>query len=220
MAALAVLLAGGSSLRMGRDKSALEIRGETLVERHLRQLRGIGVTEALIVCNAANREAFGRRTGARTVLQIGEGMSSAVRTGLQAIGPATGVWIVCVNDIILDSDYAKIAAADGEGITIPTRMLDRVFHGGHLLLEQDRVRAIIEKPPGGCPIGAHANIMVHRVSGRRALPTLAAATGYEDALNELMAKGLPARAVAVDFWIAVKTPEDFERVNRSLGAAR
>jgi len=211
--AVAVLLAGGRSRRMGRDKPSLEIHGETLVERHLRQLSGAGAADALIVCSELNREAIRRRTGARTILQSGGGMSAAVRTGLQAIGPAGDVWIVCVNDIILDSDYRKVWAASASGVTIPTRVLDRVFSGGHLLLEGDRVRAIVEKPPGGCPPGAHANIMVHSIRSRTAIEELAAAADYEAALNRLIAAGLTARAVTVDFWMALKTAEDFERVN-------
>jgi CTP:molybdopterin cytidylyltransferase MocA len=221
MAPVAVLLAGGGSTRMGRDKAGLEIDGETLVERHLRQLRGAGVTDPVVVCNAANHEVIRRRTGARTLLQIGDGMSAAVRTGLQAAGPTGTVWLVCINDIIGDADYAKIAdAAAGDGIVIPTKVLDRVFHGGHLLLDGDQVRAIVEKPPGGCRPGAHANIMVHRVSGGRAIEALAAATDYEGAVNELIDAGVAVRAAPVDFWIAVKTPEDFKRLGELRSPGR
>ena len=38
----AILLAGGASRRMGREKPLLEADGETLISRHLRQLRQIG----------------------------------------------------------------------------------------------------------------------------------------------------------------------------------
>ena len=84
---IAILLAGGRSVRLGIDKPTLELNGEMLVERHLRQLRTGGVKKAVIVCHPGNEELIRARTGAQTVLQVGDSMSSAVLT---ASATATG----------------------------------------------------------------------------------------------------------------------------------
>jgi len=44
----AVILAGGKSSRMGRDKAFLEINGETLLARALKLVRGFGVEDIVI----------------------------------------------------------------------------------------------------------------------------------------------------------------------------
>jgi molybdopterin-guanine dinucleotide biosynthesis protein A len=43
-----VVLAGGKSSRMGRDKAALPVAGETLLGRQLRRLAGAGCQESLV----------------------------------------------------------------------------------------------------------------------------------------------------------------------------
>jgi molybdopterin-guanine dinucleotide biosynthesis protein A len=100
---IAILLAGGRSERVGIDKPTLHLNGEMLVERHLRQLRGAGVTEAVIVCHLGNEALIRARTGAQTVLQRGGSMSSAVLTGMQQT-EAHSICAVCVNDIVSDED--------------------------------------------------------------------------------------------------------------------
>jgi NDP-sugar pyrophosphorylase family protein len=220
----AILLAGGRSLRMGCDKTALELNGETLVERHLRQLREIGIANAIVVCHKDNEMAIQGRTGGTTVRQTGHNMSSAVLSGLQAVPTAGAVWAVCVNDVVGDADYRRLAEfpTGAESIVVPTRVLERVFGGGYLELSNNRthVRAIIEKPVGGCPPGTMANIMIHRITGRELLSRLsdelAAGQEYEPVVNSLIRSGIPVSAVPLDFWIAIKTPEDFERARELL----
>ncbi len=228
MKSMAILLAGGASRRMRRDKPLLELNGETLVARHWRQLRQVGIREAIVICNRGNREgltqALASHTGPQFVLQEGGDMTRAVRIGLRAAAATETLYVVCVNDLILDSDYAKIEACGGQGadIAIPARILDRTFIGGYLELvpRNRRVRVIVEKPAGGCPPGSAANIMVHRIAGRAWIERLAAhldsGDPYEAALNRLISAGAAAMAVWVDFWIAIKTPADFERARRRL----
>lgn len=227
MKTAAILLAAGQSVRMGRDKALLTLRGETLVERHLRQLRHIGIAGAVVVTNRQNDHEIHHRTGADTILQAGQTMSEAVLTGLNALPHADAVWAVCVNDIVSDQDYVRLSqsAAAPPSITVPTRRLERTFHGGYLYLADDErhVRAIIEKPAGGCPPGAAANIMIHRILGRLLLDrlriALAAGVEYEAAINRLIVSGIPVTAVPLEFWIAIKTPDDFERARTLLESA-
>ncbi len=80
--ASAAVLAGGSSARMGRDKSFLEIRGVPLVERLITQLRG-RFREVLI--NADDREQF-RSLGVPVVSdwQPGQGPLMGIAAALEA----------------------------------------------------------------------------------------------------------------------------------------
>jgi NDP-sugar pyrophosphorylase family protein len=214
----AILLAGGRSVRTGTDKTLLELHGETLVERHVRQLRLAGVAEAVAVCSARNEAAIRARTGVRTVLQRGDSMSAAVLTGIEEAADEAVV-AVCVNDIITDQDYRRILAtesADGT-ILIPTIALEREFSGGYLELDAatSAVRGIVEKPEGGCPAGDPANIMIHQIRGRKLLDRLAAllrgGTEYETAVNRLIQEGVRVTAFRVRSWVAVKTREDIAR---------
>jgi len=208
---------------MGVDKPTLKINGEMLVERHMRQLRMVGVSDVIAVCNAVNQSEI----PGRTVLQRGASMSGAVLTGMEE-AKAEAVALVCVNDVVEDADYRRIFATKNveNGIFIPTFRLDRTFFGGCLELDPESraVRRINEKPEGGCRPGAAANVMIHRIRGRDVLERLQAllrnGIEYEAAVNELIEDGVPATAIAIDSWVAIKTPEDFERLNRSRGAAR
>ena len=215
---IAILLAGGRSERLGSDKPTLEINGEMLVERHLRQLRTGGVKNTVIVCHPGNEERIRARTGAQTVLQRGDSMSSAVLTGLNQTD-SNSICAVCVNDIVSDEDYRQLLALNGPDgtILIPTVPLERSFSGGFLELgpANRAVRRIVEKPHSGCPAGAAANIMIHQIFGPELLARLKSllsnGTEYETAINSLIEKSTSVIAVPIRWWIAIKTPDDIAR---------
>lgn len=215
---IAILLAGGRSKRLGIDKPTLEINGEMLVERHLRQLRAGGVNEAVIVCHPGNEALINARTGAKTVLQVGDSMSSAILTGMNQTD-SNSICAVCVNDIVSDEDYRQLLTLNrpDETILIPTAPLEQNFSGGFLELGPDNraVRRIVEKPHGGCPAGAAANIMIHQIFGVKLLARLKSllsnGTEYETAINNLIEKGTSIIAVPIRCWIAIKTPDDIAR---------
>ena len=211
----AILLAAGRSIRMGRDKPLIEIDCETLVQRHIRQSRAAGAASALIICNPDNEPAIRERSSAPTLQQKGAGMSGAVLTGLEATaGP---IWLICVNDLVADKDYRTIAQAQG-GIVIPTRPLERVFEGGYLELEASLVKRIVEKPPGGCPPGSPANIMIHRWTAcqPRLAQLLKAGIDYESAVNTIIAEGARAVAVPIAHWTALKMPADLASIKPAM----
>ena len=56
----AILLAGGKSSRMGRDKAALPFQGLTLLGWQLQKLRGLGIED--IMLSGSGREREGVRT--------------------------------------------------------------------------------------------------------------------------------------------------------------
>lgn len=220
---IAILLAGGRSVRVGTDKPTLQLNGEMLVERHLRQLRAAGVKDAVIVCHPGNEALIRTRTCAQTVLQRGDSMSSAVLTGMNQT-KANSICTVCVNDIISDQDYQKLLAVNGRDgtILIPTVPLERSFSGGYLEFDCDTgaVHRIVEKPRGGCPAKAAANIMIHQIFGRRLLARLKSLLSngieYETAVNKLIESGTTVTAVPIRWWVAIKTADDIARCQAGL----
>jgi dTDP-glucose pyrophosphorylase len=186
-------------------------------------LRSAGVKDAVIVCHPGNEALIRTRTGVQTVLQCGDSMSSAVLTGMNQT-EANSICTVCVNDIVSDQDYRKLFAVNGRDgtILIPTVPLERSFPGGYLELDPETkaVRRIVEKPQGGCPAGAAANVMVHQIFGRRLLmrlrSLLSSGIEYETAVNELIEAGTTVIAVPIRWWVAIKTPQDIARCQTAL----
>ena len=82
------------------------------------------------------------------------------------------------------------------------------------------MRRIVEKPQGGCPAGAAANIMIHQIFGRRLLTRLrsllSSGIEYETAVNELIESGTTVIAVPIRWWVAIKTPHDIARCQAAL----
>lgn len=224
---LGILLAGGRSERFGREKPLLELDGETLVARHARQLRATGVDDLLVIVRPENRRAITKalRGAARLLEQVGEGMSAAVATGLDAVRAQDVAWVVCVNDIILDTAYRAIdeRAHEISGLVIPSVILKDVFVGGQLIIGEgtDRILGIREKPRGGCQPGSAVNVMVHRFSSaplvREVRKQLAAGTEYEDGLTLAIADGHAVVVQWLNEWIAVKTPRDYEIARERIG---
>ena len=150
-------------------------------------------------------------------------MSSALLTGMQQ-PDAHSVCAVCVNDILSDEDYRQLFGRShlDEAILIPTIPLKRSFPGGYLELDADTqtVRRIIEKPHGGCPAGAAANIMIHQIFGRCLLTSLKSLLSdgidYETAVNKLIESGTTVTAVPISWWVAIKTPGDIARCQAAL----
>jgi molybdenum cofactor guanylyltransferase len=86
----AVVLAGGKSSRMGRDKALLEIGGQTLLERQIGLAREMGA-EKIFISGRAGRDysAFGCR---------------ALRDKFAGAGPLAGIeraLVACVSPLVL-----------------------------------------------------------------------------------------------------------------------
>lgn len=97
-----VVLAGGQSRRMGRDKATLPVAGQTLTERIIERLRPV-VDEVIVAAGAANLELG----GARTVRDQfgGAGPLSGIHAGLRA-AMFEYVWVVAC-------DYPDVDPAIG-----------------------------------------------------------------------------------------------------------
>ncbi|MFG1861075.1 NTP transferase domain-containing protein [Microbispora bryophytorum] len=226
---IAILLAGGSGTRLGRDKATVRLGGETLLQRHMRQAARAGVHRFLVIANPGNLQqikADVAATGYRDVkvcLQEGLTADGAALTGLRRVRTAGSVFVSGITDMVPDDTYERLAACPSP-IAVTTAVLQSTFIGGMLTLGPDfRVTRIVERPAGGCPPGAWANIWVHRINGTRLVRELTATLAdlgyYEVSMSVLFARGHQGMAVPVEQWVPIKTPETIHQAGARFGLA-
>ena len=91
----AVVLAGGRSRRMGRDKATLPLSGERLVDRAVRIARG-AFDEVVVVRGHPERPAIPGLDVPQVADEIpGQGALGGIHAGLVAIGAPAAVVIAC-----------------------------------------------------------------------------------------------------------------------------
>ncbi len=124
-----IVLAAGASTRMGRPKMLLPVRGTTLLASAVTPLLEAGL-ERVVVVLGHGAEAVRRRAGvpedARVVFCVNEdwssGLSSSLRSGLEACAAADAVVIVLGDQPTLRSDVVRSlvqAAATGAPLVVP-----------------------------------------------------------------------------------------------------
>ena len=89
----AIVLAGGQSRRMGRDKAFLDFDGAPLIQRVLECVQSV-CAETIIIANDANAYA---RFGARVVSDVfpGKGSLGGIYSGLQAAKEQSALALAC-----------------------------------------------------------------------------------------------------------------------------
>ena len=152
----AIILAAGSSERMGRPKALIEWRGETFLARIARVLREGGVTSIAVVVGGAHRpevEAAARALDPSvTILENHapeEGPVESVRIGLASFPDAP--FLLCQPvDIpgIEADDVAAILEAEAEAdLVVPSVE----FRRGHPLRIGTRARSLLLGDPARYP---------------------------------------------------------------------
>ena len=141
----AVVLAAGSSSRMGRPKQTLQFKGESLLRRAVQAAIGAGCDPVIVVTGAhadlSRRELEG--LDVREVLNTSweTGMASSVRAGVEAIADADAVvLLLCdqphvTSEVISDLIAAYrstgkpiIASTYGETFGVPALFSHTLFH--------------------------------------------------------------------------------------------
>jgi molybdopterin-guanine dinucleotide biosynthesis protein A len=229
----AVLLAGGRSHRMGRDKPTLVLNGEPLVGRHVRQAALAGIDDLVVVANDDNEGAITaalaetpRHVRISVVRQELPNAEGAIVAGLEHVCDAHDVVISCTNDIVDDDTYGRLLRLPESpscSLALVAARVSWPFVGGRLVEgdEPGSIQRIDERPPGGCPPGSAINVMIHRLAGqelwRAVLNGLRRGEAYETCLNSQIAAGTSATALAVTRWVGIKTTEDLERARAIFG---
>jgi molybdenum cofactor cytidylyltransferase len=101
----AVILAAGSSTRMGQAKQLLPLGGTTVLARTIDNVRSAGLVEIVLVLGAS-AEAIRRQLptslleGLKVVVNQAyrQGMASSLREGLSALDPQTGGALIILGD--------------------------------------------------------------------------------------------------------------------------
>jgi len=99
----AVVLAAGSSTRMGRNKLLLDLGGETLVRRAVRAAVGAGVDQVVVVLGheepRVRAELYGLPCSPVVNPDHAEGAGTSVRTGVRQVAAGTGAIVVVLADM-------------------------------------------------------------------------------------------------------------------------
>ncbi len=138
----AIVLAAGSSRRMGSPKQLLGLKGKTLLEHTLANVREAEVEEVVLVLGASADEIRSRVASddLKIVVNAGheQGMGTSLRTGLAALGHEIEAALVVLADqpFVRPSTMRAIVESrqrTGAQITIP---LYNGFRGNPVLLDR------------------------------------------------------------------------------------
>ncbi|MBD3280682.1 NTP transferase domain-containing protein [Candidatus Dojkabacteria bacterium] len=216
-----ILLAGGSSSRFAplTEKNLFKFNGKTLVKRQIDLLSRKGAKKIVIITNENNfedikSEAHSVDPDVKVVVQVGEGQSGAVTTGLKEGGIEEDVLIMNVNDIFDEDLFDALQEKRGQNNNFLVGVYtESYFPGGYLVLEDNNVVEVVEKPGEGNEPSDYVRIVFdYFASGKGLLSTLENVNSenddvYEVALSEMMKNG--DRFEMIDYkgsWETIKYP--------------
>ncbi len=162
----AIVLAAGSSRRLGRSKLLLDLGGEPVVRRVVAAAAQAEADEILVVVSPEGLPEIQPALGALPVRWVvneahAEGMGTSIAKGAAAVGPGCRAAIVLQGDqpLVTDTMLRELVAAWGEGsrafagssyqgvVTTPV-VFDRGLFGELRALGGDRgARAVLERHP-------------------------------------------------------------------------
>lgn len=167
----AVVLAGGIGKRfwpIATDKSLLPFFGKPLIEHTLQTIVRLGIEEIVVIANQRNRKEIAgiNLLGARVRIVVQEkplGMADGLLSASQEI---SGKSILVINgaDVVDESLYHDVLALAQRGIDriiIPGLEQEEYFPGGYLLVKDEKVAGIVEKPKEGKAPSNLVNLVVH-----------------------------------------------------------
>ena len=149
-----VLLAAGSSRRMGSNKLLLPFEGETLLRRSARRAAEAGLSPLVVVLGHEADRAAAALAGLPCVLVLNpehaRGMNGSIRTGVGAVPEGTAAAVVLLADMpfvtsemigsVVDryrASEARVVAATYGGVPAPPMLYDRSLFPEFADLEGD-----------------------------------------------------------------------------------
>lgn len=222
-----LVLAGGVSNRFWplRDKLFMEFGSQSLLERHLLQLRALGCGHFVVVARPDNADAVRALApilNAKLEVAIqpeAKGMADAVMCARDAIEAMKldSLYVTQAHDVVSQVLHsAMLGALDSDKADgyVAAQRTSSYFPGGYLTLEGNRVASIIEKPGAGNEPSDLVSIVAHGFpSWRKLVAAIEAVDGqteaddqYERALTHLMATSEYRAVVYEGRWQALKYP--------------
>jgi UDP-N-acetylglucosamine diphosphorylase / glucose-1-phosphate thymidylyltransferase / UDP-N-acetylgalactosamine diphosphorylase / glucosamine-1-phosphate N-acetyltransferase / galactosamine-1-phosphate N-acetyltransferase len=225
-----VVLAGGASSRMWplREKSLIRFGSQTLLERQLDSLAGVGFEQAVIVTNPGNHDAVAELTAAVAGMTVQlatqaepKGMGDALlqtRAAVEALN-ANAVYVTQVHDVVelaLHHNILSAYAADPTQSYIAGYKVASYFPGGYLVVDAGgRITDVHEKPGAGNEPSDLVNLVAHLHQDAPALYNAIEAEyasdthtddHYERAMAGLMQQSVYQAVVHNGHWSALKYP--------------
>jgi len=158
-----IILAGGESSRFDPlvDKNLYSFLGKRSFDIHLEQLKSLNPEKTVIVTNSEIDIDY---PNVSVVQQKGTGMSGAVLTALESLNPDDELLILNANDYYEDSlidDFIKmrVELLDKNEVALTGFVTDRYFPGGYLVVKDNFITDIIEKPGAGNEPSNYVNIV-------------------------------------------------------------
>jgi molybdopterin-guanine dinucleotide biosynthesis protein A len=128
-----VVLAGGCSARLGRNKALIEIAGRLMIERVVEQLRAV-VGQIVLVTNSAKQFAFLGLPMVRDIYQ-GIGALGGLHAGLSAIRTEYGLVVGC-DMPFLNSDLLRFMISRQTGYDVVMPRIDQHYEPLHAIYAQ------------------------------------------------------------------------------------
>lgn len=210
------ILAGGVGKRMfpiEKDKCFIRFLGKELILHQIEKLNKVGLKDIVIIGNPHNIDDLKKLCGndiEYAVQMEPNGMADAL---LSVEDIPDEALIVSADDIFDEEAYEKVINAEHGDSVILGYEVDDYFPGGYLIVEEDRMRGIIEKPGPGNEPSNLVNIVVHL---HRKFPDLVryfktADTSkddqYEVAMDDMLNDGYDFRVARYSgFWASIKFP--------------
>jgi len=133
-----IVLAGGESSRLGRDKASVRLGGETLLERAVRLLAPLG-GEVIVVRGAGRSKSVPQRVqGAREVEDVYPGMGplAGIHAGLSASDSFHNLVVAC-DMPFLNLDLLRYMVGIAGGVDVVMPRLDGDTEALHAIYSRD-----------------------------------------------------------------------------------
>jgi len=222
----AVILAGGQGKRLRPvtetiPKALVEVGGEPILKRLLKQCKDVGVDEAVLVVNYKKeqvRDMFGDEYRGITLRYAEQkellGDANALSYAEPYITEEKFLVIACDN-LFPTSHLRKLLTANYDGAMSACNVTyEQAKRMGVLFVEDDKVTKIIEKPDA--PPSTLANVYVHYMpkAAFEAIKHIKPGAGGEyrfvDAIQYMIDNGKTITYAALDDWMDIGTLQQLE----------
>ena len=215
-----LFLCGGIGKRMypiEEDKFLFKFIRKELILHHTDHLKELGLKEEdfVFVGNPSNIDKLKELCGEDAEYaeqKTPKGMADAVLTAKDLLR-GDEILIVNPNDVFEPSAYEKILKKKEGDSVILGHKVDKYFPGGYLVIENEKIKGIVEKPGEGKEPSNLVNIVVHLHRNSNEFIRYLERTEneqddvYERTIDRMIKDGFDFRVVEYDgFWTAIKYP--------------